>query len=308
MPVDTERISVVIPTRDRATLLERTLRSLARVEGAAGLEIVVIDDGSETPLADQLPLAELDLDLRVLRQEPGGLNVGRNSGVAATSREIVAFLDDDVLVEPDWGIGVAAAFDGRRALIGGRILADAPIPVPDWVHPQKRTYISVLDLGDRPGPFPSWAGPVGANFAVLRDVLHRVGTFRPGLDRTGKSLLSGGDTELVGRVLAAGLVVEYWPAATVHHHIPVERLTKAWFRERARAQGRTNVLMDGADDLGPRALAGEALRALRAGGIAAKRVRQRQSLIDAELWLWSSRGRLEARRDLRRARREREDG
>lgn len=303
MSIDAKRISVVIPTRDRAALLERTLRSLARVEGAAELEIVVVDDGSEVPLADQLPLAELDLDLRVLRQEPGGLNVGRNSGVAATSREIVAFLDDDVLLEPDWALGVAAAFDGRRALIGGRILADAPVPIPDWVHPRKLTYISVLDLGDRPGPFPSWAGPVGANFAVLRDVLHRVGPFRPGLDRTGRSLLSGGDTELVGRVLAAGLVVEYWPAATVHHHIPVERLTKPWFRERARAQGRSNVLMEDVHGLGPGDLAREAVWALRAGGIAAKRLAAREPLIDAELWLWSSRGRLEARRDLRRAER-----
>ena len=300
-------ISVVIPTRDRIEMLVRTLRSLAAAADSGELEVLVVDDGSDPPIAEALEGDVDGLELRVLRQEGAGLNAARNTGIAETSGSVVAFLDDDVLVEREWVRGLRAAFgEGSSiAVAAGRALPDSERPVPEWIEAQKLQYISILDLGDEPGPLPPHTGPVGANLAVSRAWLERVGGFRAGLDREGRSLISGGDTDLVRRIEAAGGEVVYWPAATVHHFVPPERLTRSWFRRRAEAQGVSDVRALYTDRIGPREIAAEAVRPLRAGGIALKRIARRKSLVDAELWLWSSRGRW---RELRRLRRERRGG
>ena len=298
-------ISVVIPTRNRIDLLARTLRSLAAADGSAELEVVVVDDGSDQPIERQIRDAVDGLEFRVHRQEGAGLNVARNTGVADTAGAVVAFLDDDVVVERDWVGGLADAFGPGSAIAvaAGRTLPDSEHPLPGWIEAQKWQYISVLDLGDHPGPFPPHTGPVGANLAVSREWLERVGGFRAGLDREGVSLISCGDTDLVRRIEAAGGEVVYWPAATVHHFIPPERLTRSWFRRRAEAQGVSDVRALYTERIGARDLAVEAIRPLRAGGIALKRLARRKSLVDAELWLWSSRGRWRELRRLRRLRR-----
>lgn len=296
---DVGDVSVVIPTRGRPQLLQRTIDSLAATDDAEQLELIIVDDGSDPPVA--VDLGAFPGDARVVRQDPGGLNVARTTGIAASQRAIVAFLDDDVRVERDWARGVAAAFNGANlAVMAGRLFADPEQPLPDWIHPRKLLYLSVLDLGDEPQPLPSWATPVGANISIARDWLERVGGFRGGLDREGASLLSGGDTELVQRIAAAGGTVSYWPAATVHHFIAAERLTRSWFRRRAEAQGVTDISAAHARRPGARVFAAEVLRPLRAAGIAAKRLARRESLVDAELWLWSCRGRWRALRSLPR--------
>ena len=260
----------------------------------------MVDDGGHEPVEPAVSDLRTKLDLSVHRQDPAGLNAARTAGIARTRGEWIAFLDDDVVVEEDWPEGMRSAFASGLAIAAGRTVADPEAPIPGWISPEKLLYISVLDLGGRPGLL-GFATPVGANLGVARAWIERAGGFRTGLDRTGSSLLSGGDTDLVRRIRAAGGRVEYWPAATVRHRITAERLTKAWFRRRALAQGVSDVRMSYADGPpGAAVLAREAVRPLRAVGIAAKRVVARRDPIDAELWLWSSRGRW---RELRRSRR-----
>jgi len=301
-PLTIDDVSVIIPTHGRRELAQRTLESLGRTAGAEQLEVVVIDDGNDPPLRPETE--DLPFPVTLLRHEtPLGLNAGRTAGVERTSRPLLAFLDDDVLVCEGWAEGVVAAFaDPAVSVVAGRTVADPDGTLPGWIHPRKLLYLSVLDLGDgaAPGPLPGWATPVGANLAVRRSALVHAGGFRPGLDRHGRSLLSGGDTDLVRRITADGGVVRYAPQAAVRHHIDAERLTRSWFRRRARAQGRSDVLMAHARRPGRAALLTEAVRPLRAAGIAAKRLARRESLVDAELWLWSCRGRWDALRDLER--------
>jgi glycosyltransferase involved in cell wall biosynthesis len=96
---DSPEVTVVIPTRDRRSLLLRTLRSALAQEGVP-LEIVVVDDGS----ADNTRAAVESLGdqrVRLLRHErPRGVAAARNAGIAAAAGEWVAFLDDDDLWAP----------------------------------------------------------------------------------------------------------------------------------------------------------------------------------------------------------------
>ncbi len=93
-------ITVVIPTRDRRELLPLTLRNGLEQRGVE-LEVVVVDDGSTTSVADLVQEANDDR-LRLLRNPtPLGVSRARNQGIEVARGEWVAFLDDDDLWAPD---------------------------------------------------------------------------------------------------------------------------------------------------------------------------------------------------------------
>lgn len=282
--------------------MQRTLSSLAAAHGSPTIEVGVVDDGSREPVADAVDRDGYPFRLEVLRTGGLGLNQARTLGLEATESPAVAFLDDDVSVEVGWVGGAISAMSSPLdlAVAGGRTLAVDPRRIPSWVSSEKMMYLSVVDLGPLPRAFSLTTSPVGANLILRRSWVERVGGFRAGLDRSGASLLSGGDTDLCRRIAAAGGRVLYWPDATVRHHLDPERLTESWFEARAEAQGASDAMIRYADKPPSTSdLAFELIRPLRAGGIAAKRMAARRSTIDARLWLHSSRGRWRAIRAAR---------
>jgi len=98
-------VSLVVPTRNRPGVLERLLRSVASQAGVE-IEVVIIDDGSDTPVVTERVCAgvpDLADSVRVIRMEkPVGACAARNRGVEATHARHLLFLDDDTeLVGPD---------------------------------------------------------------------------------------------------------------------------------------------------------------------------------------------------------------
>lgn len=87
------RVSVVIPTYNRAALLPATVASVRAQSAAARCDIVIVDDGStdDTPAV----VASLGDDIRHVRQDNAGAGAARNAGILALRNEFVAFLDSD---------------------------------------------------------------------------------------------------------------------------------------------------------------------------------------------------------------------
>jgi GT2 family glycosyltransferase len=88
---------VVISTRNRPEALRRCLDGL-RNQTTDGFGVIVVDDGSDTPIADAVgPGAAAGLDITFLRLDaPSGPAAGRNAGVAASRADLIVFVDDDV--------------------------------------------------------------------------------------------------------------------------------------------------------------------------------------------------------------------
>jgi glycosyltransferase involved in cell wall biosynthesis len=294
------RLSVVIPTRDRPATLADALRTLAAQDVDAGvLDVVVVDDGSAGDLGPVVAAAtSARVPVRLERQAPAGLNAARDRGVAVTDGEVVAFLDDDVLVAPAWARAVLDAFAGTGcAGLAGRIALLPEVEVPRWVTPRRRSYLSELDLGAAPRELVAET-PVGANCAVTRAAHAHAGGFRPGLDRSGAALISNGDVEFFRRVRDAGGTLVYAPGAAVQHRVPADRLTEGWFVRRAFAQGVSDELLR-APAAGPRRalrLGREVVRCGRAGPILARRLAERRGPADARIWVSYCRGRMAALR------------
>ena len=209
-------VSVVIPVRDREAGLRSTLAALA------GMRVVVVDDGSLTPVAgDAMWKAEVSM---VRREIPEGPASARNAGWRTASSDVVVFLDADCVPVGDWLTTLVAHFaDPAVAAVAPRVVT--PVKGRGMVHAYE-TCRSPLDLGDREAPVrPRSRVPYvpTACLAVRRHCLELVGGFD-------ESLRYGEDVDLVWRLDEAGWTVRYEPAARVEH--PPRRDLPSLLRQR----------------------------------------------------------------------------
>ncbi|MDQ1295300.1 MAG: hypothetical protein QG608_3185 [Actinomycetota bacterium] len=111
-------ISVVVPVFGRPEELARCLRAILPQRAGAPVEILVIDDGSDPPVAVEaaeirLPVPAPGCELRVVRQPHAGIAAARNRGMGHAKGRLVIFVDSDVVVAPGFLRGMALA--ARRA-------------------------------------------------------------------------------------------------------------------------------------------------------------------------------------------------
>ena len=225
--------TIAICTRDRPEMLSRCLDSLARLPGD-GQEIVVVDSASRSP--EPVRLAAERAGARLVRLETPGLDRARNSALASSSREIVAFVDDDATVEAGWLRALAAPFsDQRVAATTGLVLpACLDSPAQEWFERHfsfGRGYEVRRFRAGEPPLHQAWRCGVGASLAVRRaTVLDELGGFDPTLD-VGTRTHGGGDNDLFARLLAGGFEIEYRPDAVARHDhaAPVRGTTKKFF-------------------------------------------------------------------------------
>jgi glycosyltransferase involved in cell wall biosynthesis len=132
-------ISVVVCTRDRAARLDRMLRSLHEMATPAALEweVLVVDNGSRDGTRDVVTAfaRRAKMPTRYLFEKRRGLSRARNAGVRAARGDVVAFTDDDCLVDSQWVARIDAEFraDVELGIVGGRVElhdpGDAPVSV-----------------------------------------------------------------------------------------------------------------------------------------------------------------------------------
>lgn len=246
------RLSAIVPTHNRPVALQECLETLQTQDvDPTALEVVVVDDGSDSDIAAVVATASAHgpIEMRCERLELAGLNGARNRGASSAQGQVLAFLDDDTLVSVGWAAALIEGF-GRYpcAAIGGKVELQLAGPAPDWLA-ARSYYLAEYDLG----PEPFWIEtdlidgrdplPVGANCAVRRVDFERLGGFRLGLDRIGGSLVSNGDTEFFRRLRAGGGRMRYEPRAAVTHCVPSDRLTVKYFTRRHYAQGISDELL-----------------------------------------------------------------
>jgi GT2 family glycosyltransferase len=160
-----------------------------------------------------------------------GLSYARNTAIACARAPILAFVDDDVLIDQDWITALLEAFAAHPdvACVGGRaVLVFEGGEAPPWLTPYLASIYGATDLGaeSRMLRFPEH--PYGLNMAFGCGVLEDLGGFSIALGRTGANLLSGDETEVFARAARAGLKTAYTPHALVSHRVPRSRATRLW--------------------------------------------------------------------------------
>lgn len=224
-------ICVAICTRDRTDQLRRALDSLmAQISKPA--EILVVDNAPGTAATHDL-VRDVFPSVRYIEEPVPGLDFARNRALMETSREIVAFMDDDVVTDPAWAGAIQAVFseDPGIAVCTGKVQAlsldsagarlfednggfargDIRIQLPS---DRKRRLHGIRT------PLIAWAISVGSgcSLAIRRQIVLDIGGFDEALD-VGTARLGGGDHDIIWRSLDAGYQVIYEPSVrALHEH------------------------------------------------------------------------------------------
>ena len=116
-----KKISVVIPTYNRAKLLKECLTSLCKQE-YKNFEVIVVDDGSKDQTKEIVDSFKKNLDIKYIFQENKGPACARNLGIKMASGDIVAFIDDDCIASRQWLKAINEAFDGQIGGVEGKTI------------------------------------------------------------------------------------------------------------------------------------------------------------------------------------------
>lgn len=222
----TPQVSVVVCSYNGSRTLRKCLDSLVWLE-YPHYEIILVDDGSTDGTAE---IAAQFPQVVYYHQENQGLSVARNVGARMAQGEIVAYTDDDCVVDEHWlHYLVQAMQDQQVEGIGG------PNLTPDfdgWVakcvaaSPGNPSHVMLDDRHAEHVP--------GCNMAFRRSTLLEIGGF------DAQFRVAGDDVDICWRLLDAGLSIGYAPGAMVWHH---RRATvKAYLKQQA-GYGRSEALV-----------------------------------------------------------------
>lgn len=194
------RVSLVIPTYNRARSLRRLLSSLAGIkEPAGGMEVIVVNDGS----VDDTPNVAAQAGVGCITQSNMGRARARDRGWRASRGEIVVFLDDDVVPEPDAIDRMVQALDTADG-VGARILPMSRTSlIAHYMHVDG--IVNHYAIGAR----AFWL--ITAAAAFRRSALEQV----DGFDLTYHQ--AGEDVDLTLRLVEAGGRIRVEPRAVVYH-------------------------------------------------------------------------------------------
>jgi glycosyltransferase involved in cell wall biosynthesis len=243
-------LTVVLCTCNRSSSLSKALDSVAAqlLPDSVSWEVIVVDNNStdETRRVVEGYCRRDPVRFRYIFEPLQGLSRARNAGIGAARGEIIAFIDDDVIAEPTWLKALTASLhDGKWAGAGGRIVPPRDFVSPAWLTVGGEmdllgVLLPLFDLGNQAGAMKR--PPYGANMAFRKDMFDKYGMFRTELGRCGDKMLMGEDIEFGNRLMSAGECLYYEPSSVVEHPVPLERLSKKWFRAWWFGFGCTRIL------------------------------------------------------------------
>jgi GT2 family glycosyltransferase len=182
-----------------------------------------------------------------------GLNGTRNSGVAAATGDVIAFLDDDAIAQPDWLEKLLAAYTSEKIVgVGGKINPLWLSERPDW-FPDEFNWVVGCSYRGLPDTTAPVRNLIGCNMSYRRSVIEQLGGFRNGIGHVGGRPQGDDETEFCIRLhqTLPGSVLLFQPAAQVNHKVPASRANWRYYRWRCYLEGRSKALLSrlvGRDD------------------------------------------------------------
>lgn len=240
-------VSVVICAYDHArwSLLQATTRSVERQTYRPAETILVID---HNPVLLARARREFRGAIVVENAQGRGLGGARNTGIAAASGSVVAFLDDDATACPRWlDLLVERYADPAVAGVGGAIAPAWEQARPAW-FPSEFDWVVGCSYRGMPTTPEEVRNLLGCNMSFRRELLDALGRFRLGYgcDDTEPCTLGGCDeTELCIRLRQrwSSSKLVYVPDAEVRHFVPADRARIRYFLTRCYFEGGSKAVV-----------------------------------------------------------------
>lgn len=249
------KLSVIICTYNpKPIYFARCLKALqAQTLPPYAWELIVIDNHSDEPLAGRTDLA-WHPEARIVREDKLGLTPARLRGITEASGDLLVFVDDDNVLDPDY-LQVARDYSDAHPWLGswsGQCRPGFDETPPEWT----RRYWGNLAI--REFDEDVWSNlprltdtmPCGAGLCIRREAaahyhyLHEAGMRKFQFDRTGDSLISGGDNDMAACAVDIGLGVGLVSALKLTHLMPPGRLTLDHLAKLAEGIQFSSILLD----------------------------------------------------------------
>ena len=229
-------VSVIIPTYNRARLLQMTVDSFLAQDYPEDRYEIIISNNNSTDETSQIIESYIDRYRHVrwiceLRQ---GVHYARNSAAKISRGDILYFTDDDMVADPALLKEIVTVFAEYPAVgsATGRIIGMFEVPPPLWVR--KHLINMYLSLTDENMPHDIVVSDIDMVFscheAVRREAFFYCGGFNP--ENTAGTWIGDGETGLGIKLKKAGYRFAYTPYSVTRHMIPPERMTLAYLIRR----------------------------------------------------------------------------
>lgn len=231
------KATVIIPTKNRATLLEATLLSLSKQDiSYDDYEVIIIDNGS----TDNTRLvcnhySKIFRHFIYIYDERPGLHTGRNLGLLKSSTNILIYADDDIIVPENWISAIISGFeDPDVVLIGGNDIPNFEDTPPSWVHDLWYTDeegnrlllpFSCIDMGNTK-KYIKANYVFGCNFSIRKPIVMQTKGFHPdGMPAQYIKFRGDGETFVSNFITRNKLKTLFLPEASVKHYVSKGRMT-----------------------------------------------------------------------------------
>ena len=247
------KLTVIVPTYNRAESLRKTLMSFSSAAVPTGLkvEIIVADNNSTDnthQVVEEVKSRFSNHELKYFFESKQGRSHAVNAGIRISDADLISTIDDDEQVSSDWFREIYRIFHERwyeLDFVGGKILPNLEADPPDWVEPLKVGALCWRDFGDEEWPY-DLNSPIitGAHGIFKRSIFGRIGLYNEALGVRGRGFLGGEDEVLYDQLIQNGFRGVYDPKLVVYHDVPARRLTKSFYRRWLIGVGMSRRLAD----------------------------------------------------------------
>ena len=229
-------LSIIICTYNRDKYIYNVLKSLAENTLPKDLyEIVLIDNNCSDNTRSECERFITDfpqVTFRYFVETNQGLSYARNRGIKESNGDVLVYVDDDALVNPEYLQTYYNFFDQHPDIdaAGGAIIPQYETEEPSWMSYFTKVLITCYKYhGDQIREFPKNDFPSGGNAAYRSSVFEKVGLFNVELGRKGDSLVGAEEKDIFDKMTTLGMRFYYLPNAILYHLIPEKKLTKEYF-------------------------------------------------------------------------------
>lgn len=250
------RFSVILCTYNRRNAVLAALACLRnQTLSYRDFEVIVVDNGSQDGTSHAIHAymemkpqkkkgSEGAWSIRCLSESKNGLAYARNTGLLAATGEIIVFIDDDTLIDPQMLENLWQAYEETRAdAIGMRILVHWDAACPHWMVEELLDTLGHFAPSPRRLQLSTGEAFASCGFSVKREVLHALNYFSPLLSKRADLPANIEVANLCQCLHQAGYTLWYEPEALVLHRVTSARLHRAFFVSWSYWQGRSEVML-----------------------------------------------------------------
>ncbi len=237
------KISIVIPSFNRAYYLDGALESLTQQEtdDRFDYEVVIVDNASKDNTQEVVEnfAATSPVTVRYLHETKPGDAPPRNKGIRESDGDWLAFFDDDQFAEPRWLLNMLDAAESHNTtVVGGPVHLDLPDDVIAQLSNACKSTLREMKPYRTDQPYDVNVVPGTGNMMVARSLFDEIGLFEEDIKE------GGSDWKLVEDARAHGVIPWYASKAKIRHRVEENRMTPAYFCWDSRNGGVSQADVD----------------------------------------------------------------